>query len=83
MKNVVATCGTLFSTRQLMILSRYTDNICILFDNDEPGMINAKKVQDKFKNNELAKVLCGNTPKKYKDLDEFFTSGGSVDYFEI
>ena len=83
MKNVVATCGTMFSSRQLTILSRYTDNICILFDNDEPGRANADKVLNKFVNNEFVKLTCAFTPDKYKDLDEYFRSGGSLDYFEV
>lgn len=72
-KNVVATCGTLFSRRQLMILSRYTDDIVILFDSDEPGKMNAKNVLSKFQDNSLAKLRCIFTPDKYKDIDEYFT----------
>lgn len=81
MKNVVATCGTLFSSRQLTILSRYTDQVCILFDNDEAGRYNAGIVKDKFANNEFVSISCAFTPNKYKDLDEYLTNGGSLDYF--
>jgi DNA primase len=72
-RNVVATCGTLFSRRQLITLSRYTDNVVILFDSDEPGKLNAKNVLSKFQDNGLAKLRCVFTPDKYKDIDEYFT----------
>ena len=83
MRNVVATCGTLFSRRQLIILSRYTDNVCILFDNDAPGRDNSKLVQDKFADNGYVKLTCAFTPDGYKDLDEYLTSGGTLDYFRV
>jgi DNA primase len=83
MGNVVATCGTLFSSRQLTILSRYTDKVCILFDNDEAGKCNAKIVKDKFANNGFVSISCAITPNKYKDLDEYLTQGGSLDYFDL
>lgn len=82
-KNVVATCGTLFSYRQLIILSRYTDNICILFDNDEPGRKNAELLINKFSNHKSVNISCSFTPDGFKDLDEYLTNGGSFDYFEI
>ena len=83
MKNLVASCGTLFSSRQLTILSRYTDRVCILFDNDEAGKINAQIVKDKFADNGFVTISCALTPNKYKDLDEYLTHGGSLDYFDL
>jgi DNA primase len=80
-KNVVAGLGTAFTYRQLLILSRYTDNICILFDNDEAGKYNAKRVLDQFAETGLAKLSCAFTPDGYKDLDEYLTRGGTWDYF--
>lgn len=82
-KNVVASCGVLFSGNQLMILSRYTENIVILFDNDEAGIKNSKLIMNKYKNTKNVNFSCCFTPKKYKDLDEYLSSGGSFDYFEI
>jgi DNA primase len=80
--NVVATCGTMFSERQLVILSRYTKKICLLFDNDKPGRISAKKVMSKLDNysNEVS-LMCKFTPEGYKDLDEYLRKGGSSKLF--
>ena len=44
-KNVVATCGTLFTREQYDLLSRYTDNIIFLRDNDEAGIKAALKAK--------------------------------------
>lgn len=82
MRNVVATCGTLFSQRQLIILSRYTNNISILFDNDDPGRNNAKTILDKFSNNEHINISCIFTPSGFKDLDEYLSSCGDSKYFD-
>jgi DNA primase len=83
MKNVVASCGTLFTSRQLIVLSRYTDRVCVLFDNDEAGRINSQIVRDKFKDNGFVSISCAFTPNKYKDLDEYLNNGGSSDYFDL
>ncbi len=80
MMNVVATCGTMFSNRQLSVLSRYTDNICLLFDNDEAGRTSAKRVLDKFHSTILtANFSCKFTPDGFKDLDEYFFKGESLE----
>ena len=81
--NVVATCGTMFTERQLIILSRYTDNVCLLFDNDNPGRTAAKKVMQKLDgfNNDIH-LGCAFTPEGYKDLDEYLRKGGNMNVFE-
>ena len=81
--NVVATCGTMFSERQLIILSRYTENICLLFDNDNPGKMGAKKVMQKLNNfDENIHLTCAFTPDGYKDLDEYLRKGGNMQIFD-
>lgn len=81
--NVVATCGTIFSKRQLIILSRYTNNIILLFDNDAPGHISADKVIKKMENEQRisANLTCRFTPKGFKDIDEYLCRGGNLDFF--
>ena len=81
-ENVVATCGTIFSERQMIMLSRYTNNLCLLFDNDEPGRISAKKVMDRLKDTEGVNITCEFTPRGYKDLDEYLRKGGSTALFQ-
>lgn len=41
--NVVATCGTALSAEHIKIISRYTKNICLLFDGDNAGREATKK----------------------------------------
>lgn len=81
--NVVATCGTLFSWRQLVILSRYTNNVVLLFDNDAPGHTSSRRVMDKLSNNDLIKVNLTYrfTPNGYKDIDEYLCRGGDLNFF--
>jgi DNA primase len=79
--NVVATCGTIFSERQLIILSRYTNNICLLFDNDEAGKTSASKVMNRFGRTEHINLTYEFTPRGYKDLDEYLRKGGDIKLF--
>lgn len=81
--NVVATCGTMFSERQLIMLSRYTENICLLFDNDNPGRLAAKKIMQKLGDfhNDI-NLTCVFTPEEYKDLDEYLQKGGNMQFFD-
>jgi DNA primase len=81
--NVVATCGTIFSERQMVILSRYTKNMCLLFDNDEPGRRNSQRVMEKFSDfDKDVNLTCAFTPDGYKDLDEYLRRGGAVSTIE-
>ena len=83
MSNVVATCGTMFSEKQLITLARYTENICLLFDNDDPGRRSAKKIMDKFRNFDGSiKLIYAFTPNGHKDLDEYLSNGGDMKYFD-
>lgn len=81
MLNVVATCGTMFSMKQLSILGRYTDNVCLLFDNDNAGRTSAKRVMDKFNSiNTGINLDCKFTPMGFKDLDEYLFKGGDLEF---
>lgn len=80
--NVVASCGTIFSERQLIMLSRYTNNICLLFDNDEPGHTSARKVMNKLADFDGdINLTCKFTPEGYKDIDEYIMNGGDATLF--
>lgn len=81
-KNVVATCGTMFSTRQLVMLTRYTKNICLLFDNDIAGHKSAKTIMERYKDfSSDINFTCKFTPQGYKDVDEYISKGGDVSLF--
>jgi len=79
--NVVATSGTIFSERQMIILSRYTSNICLLFDNDEPGRVSSRKAIDVRGDVEGINLTHDFTPRGYKDLDEYLRKGGNINLF--
>jgi len=79
--NVAATCGTLLSIRQISLIARYTNNICLLFDNDNAGYSSAKRIIDKFNKNEISKevnITCKFTPIGYKDIDEYIRNNGDL-----
>jgi DNA primase len=71
MKNVVATSGTMLTRQQIIILSRYTDSIKIMFDNDEAGQTSSQKALKKYSNLGL-NVEIAHLPQDVKDLDEYF-----------
>lgn len=83
-KNVVATCGTAFGILQLITLSRYTNNVCLLFDNDAPGHESARRTIRDLSNNPLIAVNLTHrfTPKGYKDIDEYLCHGGDLNFFK-
>jgi DNA primase len=81
--NVVATCGTMFTEKQLIVLSRYTNNVCLFFDNDTAGKRSAKSVMNKLKEFDVnINLSCRFTPDGYKDLDEYLVKGGSTELFK-
>jgi len=83
--NVVATCGTIFSRRQLILLSRYAKHIILLFDNDKPGRVSSDRVRKKLENIDHSGVELSYmfTPDGYKDLDEFILKGGDIQGFGL
>ena len=74
-QNTVGTCGTALSVRQISMLSRYTNNINIIFDNDDAGKVAALRALDKFKNKNI-NIKIIQLPQEYKDLDEYITKTG-------
>lgn len=70
--NVVATSGTFLSSHQTLLLSRYCENIRLLFDKDPAGERAAQKTLEKCATNGiiLKKIFL---PDGYKDIDEYIT----------
>lgn len=83
--NVVATCGTIFSRRQLIVLSRYAKEIILLFDNDKPGRLSSERVRKKLEHIEHSGVDVSYkfAPEGFKDLDEFILRGGNMQEFGL
>lgn len=72
--NVVATSGTYLSAKQTMLLARYTENIKVLFDNDEAGQRASEKFVKRCAT-EGVNLTGIFLPDGYKDLDEYIVRG--------
>lgn len=70
--NVVALGWATLSKYQVFQISKYTNNIILMFDNDDAGRNGAKKAKAKYGNVLNIKIMY--PPKGYKDIDEFFRS---------
>ena len=71
-KNVVASCGTALTDSHCKLLSRFTNNIVLFYDNDEAGMkATLSAIVKLLRNNLLVKVVIND---KYKDPDEIVNS---------
>ena len=75
-KNSVAICGTAFSKNHFLKLIRYTDKITFMLDSDDGGNKSMDRIYSKFCN-KGAKLRFVRLPRKYKDVDQYFSSGKS------
>jgi DNA primase len=71
MKNVVATCGSFLSVRHLSLLSRYTDKIVIILDNEPNAQDTAKKIVEKRQYEGLNITSKNPLKDKANDIDEY------------
>ena len=76
--NVASPSGTALTVQQINLLSRYTKEIYLCFDNDEAGDSATKRVLE-IKNNQPSEVnfFKLNLPKEFKDISELYESGDS------
>lgn len=72
LKNIVALGTNSMSLYQFSIISRYTDNVFLLLDNDEAGEKGRKKIISRFGN--FANIRNFYLPENYKDIDEYLSS---------
>lgn len=77
--NVVATLGTYLSPRQTMLLSRYCENIKVLFDNDEPGHRAAEKFTKRCATDGVT-LKETFLPDGYKDIDEYIVKTKATNF---
>ena len=69
-ENTVAAPGAGWMDIQLATISRYTQNVLVLFDNDSTGKSKSQEVMNRLQ--ELGYYTTKVTiPEKYKDVDEF------------
>ncbi len=77
----VATCGTSVTEQHMKLIKRYTDNIYILFDNDEAGKnatIRALKIA--YREDIFPKMIV--LPNEIKDVDDLANVDGWKDIFK-
>ncbi len=74
--NVASPSGTALTVQQINLLSRYTKDIYLCFDNDEAGDNASKRVLE-IKNNQPSEInfFKLNLPKEFKDISELYESG--------
>lgn len=72
LKNIVAINGSSMTNYQFSIISRYTDNIFLLLDNDEAGGKGRKTAINDF--SKLANIKNFYLPDGYKDIDEYLSN---------
>lgn len=68
MRNIVALGNSNMTAYQLAVITRYTNNIILLLDNDEAGEKGRKRIMDKF--GQLANIQNFYLSHEYKDIDE-------------
>ena len=77
-KNAVAFGWANLSRYQMFQIHRYTNNIVLMFDNDEAGQKAKKRVKDRYK--DVANIKVINPPEGFKDIDEFFRGSKDTEY---
>lgn len=70
-KNIVALGTSNMTAYQFSVISRYTDNVFLLLDNDEAGEKGRKLAISKF--GKFANIQNFFLPESYKDIDEYLT----------
>lgn len=80
-ENVVALGCSSMTMYQLGLLMRYTDNIYLLLDNDEPGIKGAERILDKL--GSYCDMKSKTIPIGYKDLDDFIKDNRSAKLYDL
>jgi DNA primase len=80
-KNIVALGNNCMSIYQFTVISRYSNNIFLLLDNDIAGQKGRKQIISKF--GQLANIRNFYIPEDYKDVDEYITKGRISEYAEM
>jgi DNA primase len=78
-KNAVAICGTAFSQKHFLKLTRYTDKITFILDSDDAGTKSMQRIYDKHINKGI-KLRFLSVPEPFKDVDEFFRENSITEF---
>lgn len=69
--NIVSLGSAGMSDYQVSLISRYTDNVCLLLDNDEAGEKGREKIINKY--GKYINIHNFYLPEPYKDIDEYLS----------
>lgn len=72
-RNIVALGNNNMTAYQLSVISRYSDNIFLLLDNDEAGQRGRKQIINNY--GQFANIRNFYLPDEYKDVDEYISKG--------
>lgn len=75
LRNIVALGTSSMTPYQFSVISRYTNNIILLLDNDEAGERGRKSISSKF--GKYANIQNFYLPESHKDIDEYLTHNGT------
>ncbi len=77
----VATCGTALTQEHLKLIKRYTENIFLMFDNDDAGQeANLRALTLAYQNNLFPKIII--LPEGFKDIDELANTEKGKEIFD-
>jgi DNA primase len=79
--NIIALGTCHMNSYQFSVISRYTDNIILLLDNDDGGEKGRKSAVSRF--GSLANIQNFYIPDGYKDIDEYITKTNIGSYEEV
>ena len=79
LRNIVALGNANMTYYQFSVITRYTNNIFLLLDNDEAGEKGRKLILNKF--GRFADIRNFYIPESYKDIDEYIV-GDSINSYE-
>lgn len=80
-RNIVALGNCHMTPYQFSVISRYSNDIRLLLDNDESGQKGRERIIDKF--GQFANIQNFYLPDEYKDIDELIAKTDVSDFTEI
>lgn len=81
LRNVVALGNCFMTPYQFSVISRYSNNLRLLLDNDISGQKGRKRSISKY--GKLANIHNFYLPDDYKDIDEYITKGRISNYTDL
>lgn len=81
LRNIVALGNASMTAYQFSVISRYSNNLFLLLDNDGAGQNGRKQIISKY--GHMANIRNFYLPDDFKDIDEYITKGGISDHGDL